>query len=76
MSIAGIISMIPVELVLFTSLALTGGAITLNKKKVIVKKINGTENLTCIDVLCLGKTVTITNNTLIVVNYINTNYKC
>lgn len=70
-SVAGIIGMIPEGLVLLTSIALTVGVITLAKKKVIVQRLNGIENLACIDVLCLDKTGTITDNTLKVIDYIN-----
>ena len=69
-TVAGIIGMIPEGLVLLTSIALTVGVIKMSKKKVIIQKLNGIEMLSCVDVLCLDKTGTITDGTMEVVDVI------
>jgi len=70
-TVAGIIGMIPEGLVLLTSIALTVGVIKMSRKKVIIQKLNGIEMLSCVDVLCLDKTGTITDGTMEVVDVIN-----
>lgn len=74
-TVAGIIGMIPEGLVLLTSIALTAGVIKLAKKKVIIQKLNGIETLSCVDILCLDKTGTITTGELEVVDLIILNKK-
>ncbi len=69
-SVAGIIGMIPEGLVLLTSIALTAGVIKLARKKVIIQKLNGIETLSCVDILCLDKTGTITTGELEVIDVI------
>lgn len=69
-TVAGIIGMIPEGLVLLTSIALTVGVIKMSKKKVIIQKLSGIEMLSCVDVLCLDKTGTITDGTMEVVEVI------
>lgn len=63
-SVAGVIGMIPDGLVLLTSISLTVGVIKMASKKVIIQKLNGIELLSCVDVLCLDKTGTITDGTM------------
>lgn len=63
-TVAGVIGMIPEGLVLLTSIALTVGVIKMSKEKVIIQKLNGIELLSCVDVLCLDKTGTITDGTM------------
>lgn len=70
-TVAGIIGMIPEGLVLLTSIALTVGVIKMSKKNVIIQKLSGIEMLSCVDVLCLDKTGTITDGTMEVVEVIN-----
>ena len=70
-SVAGIIGMIPDGLVLLTSISLTVGVIKMASKKVIIQKLSGIELLACVDILCLGKTGTITNGTMEVIDIIN-----
>lgn len=67
---AGVIGMIPSGLILLTSVALSTGVIKMGLKKVIVQELNGIETLSCVDVLCLDKTGTITDGTLEVVKVI------
>jgi len=69
-TVAGIVGMIPDGLVLLTSLSLTVGVIKMASKKVIVQKLNGIEQLACVDVLCLDKTGTITDGSMDVVDVI------
>ena len=69
-TVAGIIGMIPEGLVLLTSIALTVGVIKMSKKAVIIQKLSGIEMLSCVDVLCLDKTGTITDGTMEVVDVI------
>ena len=70
-AVAGIIGMIPDGLVLLTSISLTVGVIKMAKDKVIIQKLSGIELLSCVDILCLDKTGTITTGNLEVVNVIN-----
>ncbi len=70
-SVAGIVGMIPEGLVLLTSIALTVGVIKMARKKVIIQKLNGIETLSCVDILCLDKTGTITDGSMEVVKVIN-----
>lgn len=72
-SVAGVIGMIPDGLVLLTSIALTYGVIRMAKEKVIIQKLNGIELLSCVDVLCLDKTGTITDGTMEVIELIKLN---
>jgi len=72
-SVAGIIGMIPDGLVLLTSISLTVGVIKMASKKVIVQKLNGIELLSCVDILCLDKTGTITDGTMEVIDVIKLN---
>lgn len=65
-TVAGIIGMIPDGLVLLTSISLTVGVIKMASKKVIIQKLSGIEQLACVDVLCLDKTGTITDGSLVV----------
>ncbi len=69
--VAGVIGMIPSGLVLLTSLALTVGVIRIAKKKVIVQRLHGIEVLSCVDVLCLDKTGTITDGSMEVIEVVN-----
>ena len=69
-TVAGIIGMIPEGLVLLTSIALTVGVIKMSRKQVIIQKLSGIEMLSCVDVLCLDKTGTITDGTMEVVDVI------
>lgn len=74
-SVAGVIGMIPDGLVLLTSISLTVGVIKMASKKVIIQKLNGIELLSCVDILCLDKTGTITDGTMKVEKVINLNKK-
>jgi len=70
-TVAGVIGMIPEGLVLLTSIALTVGVIKMARRKVVIQKLHGIEVLSCVDVLCLDKTGTITDGSMEVVNVIS-----
>lgn len=74
-SVAGIVGMIPDGLVLLTSISLTVGVIKMASKKVIIQKLSGIELLSCVDVLCLDKTGTITDGTMEVIDVIKIDKK-
>ena len=58
---AAIVNMIPSGLYLLVSLALAAATIRLSKKKVLVQEMNSIESLARVDVICLDKTGTITD---------------
>lgn len=72
-TVAGVIGMIPEGLVLLTSLALTVGVIKMARRKVIIQKLSGIEMLSCVDVLCLDKTGTITDGSMEVIDTVSLN---
>ncbi len=63
-SIALAVSVIPEALPAVTTISLANGALALAKKKVVVKRLSAIEDLGSIDVLCVDKTGTITENNL------------
>lgn len=70
--IAAVIGMIPEGLYLLASVALAVSAVRLAKKKVLLHDMKCIETLARVDVLCVDKTGTITENTMKVVDYIET----
>ncbi len=67
---AALIGMIPEGLVILTSIALAVGVINLSKHKTLVQELYCLETLARVDVLCLDKTGTLTENKMIVDKYI------
>lgn len=65
-TVAAIIGMIPEGLYLLVSVALTVSVIRLAQKKTLVHDLNCIETLARVDVLCVDKTGTITENTMTV----------
>lgn len=61
---AALIGMIPEGLYLLVNVALAVSVVRLAKKKVVVHDLGSTEALARVDVLCLDKTGTITENTM------------
>ncbi len=59
-SIAVVIAMIPLGLVLLTSIAFAVGAATLAREQVLVQELPAVEGLARVDVICLDKTGTLT----------------
>src|SRR5690606_10288125 len=65
-SVAGIGSMVPEGLVLLTSLAFAAGVVRLAQRRVLVQELAAIEGLARVDVVCIDKTGTITEPTLVV----------
>lgn len=65
-TVAAVIGMIPSGLVLLTSVVLAVSVIRLGKQKTLVQEMYCIETLAHVDVLCLDKTGTITEGTMIV----------
>jgi cation-transporting ATPase E len=68
---AGIVGMIPEGLVLLTSFNFALAAIILARKKVIIQEPPAVEALARVDTLCLDKTGTLTDGSIVVDNIIN-----
>jgi cation-transporting ATPase E len=65
-SVAGVGSMIPEGLVLLTSVAFAAGVIRLARRRVLVQDLGAIEVLARVDVVCIDKTGTLTENELVV----------
>lgn len=65
-SLALAIGIVPEALPVVSTLTLSAGALKLSKKSVVVKRLSAVEDLGNIEILCLDKTGTITENSLIV----------
>ena len=63
-TVGALIGMIPEGLYLLMTLALALGAVRLAKEKVLLNSMKGIESLSRVDVLCVDKTGTITENTM------------
>lgn len=63
-AIAAVIAMVPLGLVLVTSIAFAVGAVTLARRDVLIQELPAVEGLARVDVLCLDKTGTITTGEL------------
>jgi cation-transporting ATPase E len=59
-AVASVIAMIPLGLVLMTSVAFAVGAVRLARQKVLIQELAAVEVLARVDVLCLDKTGTLT----------------
>ncbi len=66
---AAVMGMIPEGLFLLCSVALAIGAAKLARKKVLLHDMKSIETLARVDVLCVDKTGTITNNDMKVIDY-------
>ena len=64
--VAGLLGMLPKGLVLLISIGLAVGVIRLSKKNVLVRELHSLENLAHCDVVCLDKTGTLTEGSLMV----------
>ena len=75
--VASVLGMIPEGLFLLSTVALALSAMRLARKKVLLHDMKSIETLARVDVLCLDKTGTITNNEMEVLDYktINNNDK-
>lgn len=69
-TVAALVGMIPEGLYLLTSIALAVSAIKLTRQRVLIQDMNCIETLARVDVLCVDKTGTITENKMEVANII------
>lgn len=70
-AIAVAVGLTPEMLPMIVTVNLSKGAISMSKKKVIVKKLNAIQNFGAMDVLCTDKTGTITCGKVIVQKHLN-----
>ena len=63
--VAGVVAMVPEGLVLLTSLSFAIAAVTLARRQVLVQEIPAVEVLARVDVVCLDKTGTLTEGTIV-----------
>lgn len=73
--VSAVIGMIPEGLYLLTTVALALSAMRLARKKVLLHDMKSIESLARVDVLCVDKTGTITNNKMSVTNIYDKNKK-
>lgn len=59
-AVAAAIAMVPLGLLLMTSVAFAAGALQLGRQKVLVQELHAVESLARVDVLCFDKTGTLT----------------
>jgi len=64
-AIAAVIAMIPLGLVLMTSIAFAVGAVRLSRQQVLVQELAAVEGLARVDVICLDKTGTLTEGDVV-----------
>ncbi|MGB9703439.1 MAG: magnesium-translocating P-type ATPase [Candidatus Micrarchaeales archaeon] len=70
-SVALAVGLTPGLLPLISTLTLSSGAIKMNKKGAIVKKLTSIYNFGSMDVLCIDKTGTLTQNKITLIKYID-----
>jgi cation-transporting P-type ATPase E len=63
--VAGVVGMVPEGLVLLTSIAFGVAAVTLARRKVLVQELPAVEGLARVDVVCLDKTGTLTDGSVV-----------
>ena len=64
-TIASVVAMIPLGLVLMTSIAFAVGAVKLANRKVLVQELPAVEGLARVDLICLDKTGTLTEGDIV-----------
>ena len=64
-TIAAIVAMVPLGLVLMTSIAFAVGAVKLANRKVLVQELPAVEGLARVDLICLDKTGTLTEGDIV-----------
>jgi cation-transporting P-type ATPase E len=64
-AVASIIAMIPLGLVLLTSVAFAVGGVRLAREKVLIQELAAVEGLARVDILCLDKTGTLTEGRIV-----------
>ena len=70
-ALAVAVGMTPEMLPMIVTVNLSKGAISMSKKKVIVKRLNATQNFGAMDVLCTDKTGTITEGKIILEKHLD-----
>src|SRR5512143_3289788 len=70
-ALAVAVGLTPEMLPMIVSVNLSKGAISMSKKKVIVKRLNSIQNFGAADVLCTDKTGTLTEGKIILEKYID-----
>jgi P-type Mg2+ transporter len=68
-AVAVAVGLTPEMLPMIVTVCLSKGAVTMGKKKVIVKRINSIQNLGAMDVLCTDKTGTLTMDQVVLERY-------
>jgi P-type Mg2+ transporter len=68
-ALAVAVGLTPEMLPMIVTVCLSKGAVTMGKKKVIVKRINSIQNLGAMDVLCTDKTGTLTADKIVLERY-------
>ena len=64
-TVAGVVAMVPEGLILLTSVAFMLAAVTLARRQVLVQELPAVEGLARVDVVCLDKTGTLTEGTIV-----------
>jgi len=64
-TVAGVVGMVPEGLVLLTSVAFMVAAVSLARRKVLVQELPAVEGLARVDVVCLDKTGTLTEGSIV-----------
>lgn len=64
-TVAAVVAMIPLGLVLMTSIAFAVGAVRLANRKVLVQELPAVEGLARVDLICLDKTGTLTEGDIV-----------
>lgn len=64
-AIAAIVAMIPLGLVLMTSITFAVGAVKLTRRQVLVQELAAVEGLARVDIICLDKTGTLTEGDIV-----------
>ncbi|SMQ62032.1 cation-transporting ATPase E [Plantibacter sp. VKM Ac-1784] len=64
-TIAAIVAMVPLGLVLMTSISFAAGAVKLARKQVLVQELPAVEALARVDLICLDKTGTLTQGDIV-----------
>src|SRR5215472_11596108 len=64
-TVAALVGMVPQGLVLLTSIAFGAAAVTLAGRRVLVQQLSAVEGLARVDVVCLDKTGTLTDGTVV-----------
>jgi cation-transporting ATPase E len=65
-TVAGLVGMVPLGLVLLTSIAFGAAALTLARRRVLVQELAAVEGLARVDVVCFDKTGTLTDGAIVV----------